>query len=60
MPKAIIVAKGDDLCELVKAINAIKSGYTFFPDLTVNSVRRNDVEASELDLIQSHRAAASR
>ncbi|MGZ7458354.1 response regulator [Pseudomonas sp. Ma2-10] len=47
------VSKGDDLCELVKAINAIKSGYTFFPDLTINSARRNDVEAAELALIQS-------
>lgn len=47
------VSKADDLSELVKAINAIKSGYTFFPDLTVNSVRRNDVHSSELELIQS-------
>lgn len=47
------VSKADDLCELVKAINAIKSGYTFFPDLTVNSVRKDDVQATELKLIQS-------
>ncbi|MGE1154554.1 response regulator transcription factor [Pseudomonas sp. ICMP 460] len=47
------VSKADDLDELVKAINAIKSGYTFFPDLTVNSVRRDDVQASESVLIQS-------
>ncbi|QHD07256.1 response regulator transcription factor [Pseudomonas sp. R76] len=47
------VSKADDLCELIKAINAIKSGYTFFPDLTVNSVRRDDVQASEAVLIQS-------
>jgi len=44
------VSKADDLDELVKAINAIKSGYTFFP---LNSVRRGDVEATELTLIES-------
>lgn len=47
------VSKADDLDELVKAINAIKSGYTFFPDLTLNSVRRGDVETSEQALIES-------
>ncbi|MBC3209339.1 response regulator transcription factor [Pseudomonas sp. SWRI111] len=47
------VSKADDLDELVKAINAIKSGYTFFPDLTMNSVRREDMDASEQALIQS-------
>ncbi len=47
------VSKAEDLGELVKAINAIKSGFTFFPDLTMNSVRRKDVDASEQALIQS-------
>ncbi|ROM93891.1 response regulator transcription factor [Pseudomonas brassicacearum] len=47
------VSKADDSCELINAINAIKSGYTFFPDLTVNSVRRDDVHASERELIQN-------
>jgi two-component system response regulator EvgA len=47
------VSKGDDLDELVKAINAIKSGYTFFPDLAVNSVRKDDAQATEKALIQS-------
>lgn len=47
------VSKADDLSELVKAINAIKSSYTYFPNLTVNSVRKNDAQASELELIQS-------
>ncbi|UZE26228.1 response regulator transcription factor [Pseudomonas sp. B21-056] len=46
------VSKADDLEELVKAINAIKSGYTFFPDLTVTSVCRDDVQATEQALIQ--------
>jgi two-component system response regulator EvgA len=47
------VSKEDDLDELVKAINAIKSGYTFFPDMTLTSVRRVDTQASEQALIQS-------
>lgn len=47
------VSKKDDMDELVKAVNAIKSGYTFFPDLTMNSVRRKDVDASEHTLIES-------
>ncbi|MHA6575437.1 response regulator [Pseudomonas yamanorum] len=47
------VSKSDDLCELVKAINAIKSGYTFFPDLSLNSVRKDDAQSTELTLIQS-------
>jgi two-component system response regulator EvgA len=46
------VSKSDELDELVKAINAIKSGYTFFPDLTVNSVRRDDAESTEHELIK--------
>lgn len=46
------VSKADDSCELIKAINAIKSGYTFFPDLTVNSVRRDDAQAPDRELIQ--------
>lgn len=47
------VSKGDDLGELVKAISAVMSGYTFFPNLTINSVRRDDVHASEQTLISS-------
>jgi two-component system response regulator EvgA len=47
------VSKTADPCELVRAINAIKSGYTFFPDLNVNSVRKSDVHTSEQALIQS-------
>ncbi|PXX53976.1 two component transcriptional regulator, LuxR family [Pseudomonas sp. LAMO17WK12:I10] len=47
------VSKTADPSELLKAINAIKSGYTFFPDLNLNSVRRRDVHTSELTLIHS-------
>ncbi|MGZ7460233.1 response regulator [Pseudomonas sp. Ma2-10] len=47
------VSKSDDLSELIKAINAIKSGYTFFPDLAIKSVHREDAQATESKLIQS-------
>ena len=47
------VSKEDDLDELVKAINAIKSGYTFYPDLALRSVHRGEAEAGEMALIES-------
>jgi len=50
------ISKTSDLDELVKAIKAIKAvmdGYTFFPNLATSSVRRSDVEATDLELIQS-------
>jgi len=47
------ISKSDNLDELVKAIKAVMSGYTYFPNLSTSSVRRSDVEASDLDLIQS-------
>lgn len=50
---AAYVSKTDDLSELVRAISVVMSGYTFFPNLTINSVRKSDVWASELKLIHS-------
>lgn len=47
------ISKTNDLDELVKAIKAVMSGYTFFPNLATSSVRRSDVEATDLQLIQS-------
>ncbi len=47
------ISKADDLDELVKAIKAVMSGYTYFPNLATHSVRRSDVEASDMALIQS-------
>ncbi|VVO48190.1 response regulator transcription factor [Pseudomonas fluorescens] len=47
------VSKTADPCELVRAISAIKAGYTFFPDMNVSSVRKRDVHTSEQLLIQS-------
>lgn len=50
---AAYVSKTDGLNELVRAISVVMSGYTFFPNLTVNSVRKSDVWASEVKLIDS-------
>lgn len=47
------ISKTNDLDELVKAIKAVMSGYTFFPNLATSSVRRGDAEATDLELIQS-------
>lgn len=46
------LSKTNDLDELVKAIKAVMGGYTFFPNLAASSVRRSDVEATDLELIQ--------
>ena len=47
------ISKTNELDELIKAIKAVMDGYTFFPNLATSSVRRSDVEATDLELIQS-------
>lgn len=47
------VSKTNDLDELSKAISAVMAGYTFFPNLSTNSVRRADGQSTDLELIQS-------
>lgn len=47
------ISKTNSLDELVKAIKAVMGGYTFFPNLATSSVRRSDVEATDMELIQS-------
>ena len=47
------IYKTNGLEELVKAIKAIMDGYTFFPNLATSSVRRSDVETTDLELIQT-------
>lgn len=49
------VSKKDDVGELIKAVNAIKSGYTFFPHTTINSVRQEDntINVSDTELIKT-------
>jgi len=41
------VCKSDDLTELGKAVLAIRSGYTYFPDVLFSSVRRQDMQTPE-------------
>lgn len=47
------ISKVDDLSELIKGIKAVMSGYMYFPNLAVSSVRRSDSEATEQTMIQS-------
>lgn len=46
------VTKSQDLNELLRAIKAIMSGYMFFPNLKVSSVRNSDATLSEAEMIQ--------
>jgi two-component system response regulator EvgA len=41
------VSKADDLCELSKAVLALRSGYSYFPEVSLGSVHRQDLHASE-------------
>lgn len=41
------VSKSDNLNELVKAVQAVKSGYSYFPDVALSSVHRGDSLDSE-------------
>ncbi len=47
------VAKTGELDELQKAIRAIRSGYSCFPSLPTSSVHRDDLQSTELELIES-------
>src|SRR5471032_2707187 len=46
------ISKTDELGELSKAIKALMAGYTFFPNLAGNSVRRIDIDSTELEMIR--------
>ncbi|MBX7277186.1 response regulator transcription factor [Pseudomonas sp. ERGC3:05] len=46
------ISKTDELSEVSKAIKALMSGYTFFPNLAGNSVRRSDLDSTELEMIR--------
>lgn len=45
------VSKAGDLDELAKAARAVMEGYTYFPSISVSSVRRTDMDASETERI---------
>ncbi|MDE1167946.1 MAG: response regulator transcription factor [Pseudomonas sp.] len=47
------VCKADDLNELRKAVSAVMSGYHYFPDVSLSSVRRSDALNSEAQCIAS-------
>lgn len=41
------ICKTDDLGELSRAVLAIRSGFTYFPEVSLSSVCRQDMQASE-------------
>ncbi|MFS2125132.1 response regulator [Pseudomonas sp. Pseusp97] len=45
------VSKAGDLGELAKAARAVMEGYSYFPSISVSSVRRTDMDASESERI---------
>ena len=47
------VCKQEDLSELVSAINAVFSGYHYFPSQALNPIRGNEEQSDELDLFKS-------
>ncbi|VVQ18357.1 Virulence factors putative positive transcription regulator BvgA [Pseudomonas fluorescens] len=47
------ISKSGDLSELVRAAKSVLAGYTYFPAVAVNSVRRTDMDSSEADRIAS-------
>lgn len=47
------VSKTDDLGELSKALRAVLSGYTYFPEVALSSVNHQDLRSSEAHCIAS-------
>ncbi|KAF1003068.1 MAG: Virulence factors putative positive transcription regulator BvgA [Pseudomonas sp.] len=45
------VSKSGDLSDLSKAAKAVMNGYSYFPDVSVSSVRRTDMDATEAERI---------
>ncbi|MCH4874282.1 MULTISPECIES: response regulator transcription factor [Pseudomonas] len=46
------VTKGQDLCELIRAVKLIMDGYTFFPNLAISSVRNSDITLTDMEMIE--------
>lgn len=46
------ISKANELSELVKGVKALMDGYTYFPNLVNSTVRRSDLQRSDLELIQ--------
>ncbi|MDB6047352.1 MAG: DNA-binding response regulator, LuxR family [Pseudomonas sp.] len=47
------ISKIDDLDDLRRAVKVLMSGYTYFPNLNIGSVRRSDTEMNEARVIES-------
>lgn len=47
------VSKTDDIGELSKAVRAVLSGYTYFPEVALSSVNHQDLRSSEAQCIAS-------
>ncbi|MBD1551291.1 response regulator transcription factor [Pseudomonas typographi] len=47
------VSKGDDLGELRNAVQAVISGYSYFPSVAYSTVNRNELSGSERDSLAS-------
>ncbi len=47
------ISKIDDLDDLQRAVKVLMSGYTYFPNLSIGSVRRSDIEMNEVRVIES-------
>ncbi|MDZ5602077.1 response regulator transcription factor [Pseudomonas sp. RP23018S] len=47
------VSKTDDLGELNKAVRAVLSGYSYFPDVVLSSVNHQDMRTSEAQCVAS-------
>ncbi|MEG0858076.1 MAG: response regulator transcription factor [Pseudomonas sp.] len=45
------VSKTDDLCELSKALHAVLSGYSYFPEIALGTVNKQHMHASEAQRI---------
>lgn len=47
------ISKIDDLDDLRRAVKVLMSGYTYFPNLNIGSVRRSDAEMNEVRVIEN-------
>jgi two-component system response regulator EvgA len=47
------VSKSKDLEDLIRAIDAVMEGYTFFPNLNVNTMCLSEAQVNDLELIKT-------
>lgn len=46
------ISKLDDLEDVRRAVKTLMSGYTYFPNLNISSVRRSDAEMNEIRIME--------